>query len=166
MPCRLPRATVCWSKTVASRPPALCAIIALKLGKALLLLFLALGAWKLSDQNLPGLFRHLLLILHLDPEKQFFVDLGLKLGQISSQKLQWMAAGTGLYGLCSLTEGVGLLLRAQWAGWLAIAESCFFIPIEVYELLHRASIAVGLILLINVWIVVYLWVNRERLFRR
>jgi len=153
------------SKTASGRAPTLYAIIFFKLGKALLLLLLALGVWKLSDRNLPGLFRQVLLFLHLDPEKQFFVDLGLRLGQISQHRLQWVAAGTAFYSLFSLAEGIGLWLRAGWAGWMAIGESCFFIPIEVYELLHRFSVTVTVVLIINVGIVWYLLANRERLFR-
>lgn len=146
------------------RAPTLLAIILFKLAKALLLFLLALGVWELSDRNLPALFRQVLLFLHLDPEKQFFVDLGLRLGQLTEQKLQWMAAGTGVYGLFSLAEGVGLWQRARWAGWMAIGESSFFIPIEVYELLHRFSLTVAVVLVINVGIVWYLLANRRRLF--
>jgi hypothetical protein len=70
-----------------------------KLGKALLLMLLALGVWQLSDRNLPALFRQLLLFLHLDPEKQFFVDLGLQLSRLSAERIQWVAAGTVFYSL-------------------------------------------------------------------
>jgi len=147
------------------RAPTLYVIACLKLGKALLLILLALGVWQLSDENLPALFRQTLLFLHLDPEKQFFVDLGIQLGRISSQKILWVAAGTVFYSLFSLAEGIGLLWRAGWAGWMAIGESAFFIPIEVYELVHRSSAAAAGVLLLNGWIVEYLLVNRERLFR-
>lgn len=148
-----------------TRAPTLYAIIWFKLGKALLLMLLALGVWQLSDRNLPALLRQVLLFLHLDPEKQFFVDLGLQLGRLSAQRVQWVAAATLFYSLFSLAEGVGLWLRAGWAGWMAIGESAFFIPIEVYELLHRFSPTVAVVLVINTGIVWYLVANRERLFR-
>jgi uncharacterized membrane protein (DUF2068 family) len=74
-----------------------------------------------------------------------------------------------------LVEAVGLMFRVSWAGWLAIGESAFFIPIEIYELVHRPlradpnrhghPIIVLIILGINVWIVWYLLKNRHRLFR-
>ena len=60
---------------VKQRAPTLYVIIAIKLGKGLLLLLAALGVYSLSDDNLPEAFRQLLLFLHLDPEKQFFADL-------------------------------------------------------------------------------------------
>jgi len=56
------------------------------------------------------------------------------------------------------------MFRVGWAGWMAIGESAFFIPIEVYEITHDFSITVLLILAFNVLIVWYLFQNRERLF--
>jgi uncharacterized membrane protein (DUF2068 family) len=60
---------------------------------------------------------------------------------------------------------LGLIFRVSWAGWLAIGESAFFIPIEVFELARRPSWMVDVILVLNVVIVWYLFQNRERLFR-
>ena len=76
-----------------------------------------------------------------------------------------MAGGTLFYSLFSLVEGVGLIFRVSWAGWLAIGESAFFVPIEVYELVRHPSLAVLVILALNVFIVWYLFQNRHRLFR-
>lgn len=147
------------------RAPTLYAIIAIKLLKGLLLLLLGLGVYSLSDNNLPAEFRALLLALHIDPEKKFFTDLAGRLGQITPVNVVWMARGTVFYSLFSLTEGIGLVFRVSWAGWLAIGESVFFIPIELYELLHRFTWGVLVILTLNVLIVWYLFQNRRRLFR-
>ena len=147
------------------RAPTLYVIIAIKLIKGLLLLLLALGVYSLADNNLPQEFRTLLQLLHLDPEKKFFVDLAARIGAISEIKMVWLSFGTGIYSLFSLVEGVGLMFRVSWAGWLAIGESAFFVPIEMYELVHRFKIAVMAILILNVFIVWYLFQNRHRLFR-
>jgi uncharacterized membrane protein (DUF2068 family) len=57
---------------------------------------------------------------------------------------------------------------------MAIGESAFFIPIEIYELLQQASpdrarpghpVTLTVILAINIVIVWYLLQNRQRLFR-
>ncbi len=75
------------------------------------------------------------------------------------------AVGTFLYSLFALVEGIGLTFRVSWAGWLSIGESAFFIPIEIYELIHRGfSWTVFGILVFNVFIVWYLFENRQRLF--
>ncbi|MFO1487813.1 MAG: DUF2127 domain-containing protein [Verrucomicrobiota bacterium] len=150
---------------ISKRAPTLYVIIAMKLGKGSLLLLLALGVYSLSDNNLPEEFGRLLEFLHLDPEKKFFSDLAQSLQEITPAKVVWLARGTVLYALFSLVEGVGLIFRATWAGWLAIGESAFFIPIEIFELLHGFSVGLLLILAVNVGIVWYLYRNRARLFR-
>jgi uncharacterized membrane protein (DUF2068 family) len=150
---------------VKKRAPTLYVIIAIKLGKGLLLLLLAAGVYSLSDNNLPEEFRQGLQFFHLDPEKRFFTELANKLSQITPANLVWIARGTVLYSLFSLVEGVGLVFRVSWAGWLAIGESMFFIPIEVYELIRGFKMSLLVILGLNVMIVWYLFQNRQRLFR-
>lgn len=150
---------------IKKRAPTLYVIIAIKLGKGLLLLLAALGVYHLSDDNLPSAFRQLLLFLHLDPEKQFFADLETKVALISAAKMRLLAGGTVLYSLFSWVEGIGLILRVSWAGWLAIGESAFFVPIEIYELMHRVTPTIVLVLALNILIVWYLFANRYRLFR-
>jgi len=152
------------TKEVIARAPTLYAIIAIKLAKGVLLLLLAAGVYSLTDDNLPQEFRQSLQFFHLDPEKAFFTELARKISEITPANLIWIARGTVLYSLFSLVEGTGLIFRVSWAGWLAIGESVFFIPIEIYELMHRYSLSVLVILAINVVIVWYLFQNRERLF--
>src|SRR4051794_34939154 len=150
---------------VVRRAPTLYFIIAIKLLKGILLLLIALGVYSLSDNNLPDEFRSLLQFLHLDPEKKFFSALAEKISKITPNNVIWLARGTLFYSLFSLVEGVGLIFRAQWAGWLAIGESAFFIPIEIVELMHKFSWIVTAILVLNVFIVWYLFTNRHRLYR-
>jgi uncharacterized membrane protein (DUF2068 family) len=155
------------------RAPTFYFIIAFKLGKGLLLLLLAARVYTLHDKALPEQFRQTLEFFHLDPEKKFFTELANKVSEITPANLIWFARGTVLYSLFSLLEGIGLLFRISWAGWLAIGESAFFIPIEVYELLLRFSLrnhfrqtlSLLAILGLNVFIVWYLLQNRHRLFR-
>jgi len=152
-------------RTGKKRAPTFYVIITSKLLKGVLFLLLALGAYNLSDNDLPEEFRQLLLFLHLDPEKKFFSDLADKIGDITPANLIWLARGTVLYSLFSLVEGTGLIFRVPWAGWLAIGESAFFVPIEILELVHHFTWSVTVILGFNVLIVWYLFQNRERLFR-
>ena len=147
------------------RAPTLYAIIVIKLVKGLTVLSLAIMAYALSDNDLPVEYQRLLHWLRVNPENKFFSEFAVKVGTISEAKVLWVAAGTLLYSLFSLVEGIGLIFRIPWAGWLAIGESAFFIPIEVYELLHSFSMTVSIILVVNVVIVWYLLRNRDRLFR-
>lgn len=148
-----------------TRAPTLYAIILVKLLKGGLFLSMAIVAYTLSDNDLPVEYRHLLHYLRLNPEKKFFSELALKVGALTEAKILWVAAGTAVYSLFSIVEGVGLMFRVPWAGWMAISESAFFIPIEVFDLIHRFSETVFIILVINIVIVWYLFLNRERLFK-
>ena len=159
---------------VKKRAPTLYAIITLKLAKGLLFVSLAIVMYTLSDNNLPEDYRHLLQNLRFNPERKFWVDLAAQIGQLTEAKVLWAAAGTLVYSTFSLVEGIGLIFRVSWAGWLAIGESVFFIPIELYELVHRGNpeaphlrhtITVLVVLVINIIIVWYLLQNRHRLFR-
>ncbi|MEI7941264.1 MAG: DUF2127 domain-containing protein, partial [Verrucomicrobiota bacterium] len=100
--------------------------------------------------------------------------LAVRVGQLSEANVLWAAAGTLVYSMFSWVEGVGLIFRVSWAGWLAIGESAFFIPIEIYELVHRTlperprpghTVMLLVILGLNILIVWYLLQNRHRLFR-
>lgn len=150
---------------VKKRAPTLWAIIIFKLLKGSLFVALALVMYTLSDNDLPADYRQLLHILRLNPERKFFADLAIKVGNLTEAKVLWAAAGTLLYSLFSLVEGVGMIFRVGWAGWLAIGESAFFIPIEIFELIHRPRWLVFGILALNIFIVWYLFTNRNRLFR-
>jgi uncharacterized membrane protein (DUF2068 family) len=147
------------------RAPTLYAIIIVKLLKGALFLSMAIVAYTLSDNDLPDEYRQLLHHLRLNPERKFFSELAVKIGTITEANVLWVAAGTAVYSLFSLIEGTGLIFRVPWAGWMAIGESAFFIPIEIFDLVHRYSTTVFVILVINIVIVWYLFANRERLFK-
>lgn len=140
-------------------------IIAIKLGKGLLLLAVALGVYSLAGYDLTALFEKSLRVLNLDPESSFFQKLEVKIGQITPTNVRWVAAGTFIYSMICLVEGIGLSLRISWAGWLAMGEALFFIPIEIFELRRSFSVTVLGILIFNIFICYYLFHNRERLFK-
>ncbi len=161
------------------RAPTLYFIVAFKCAKGLAALLVALSAYNLTDNNLPEDFRRLLEFFHLDPEKKFFVELADRIAEITPNNLNWLAVISVVYGLFMLLQAVGLALRVGWIVWLVIAESAFFVPIEIFELVHRRApnlenhphlfahpkIVIAIILAANVAIVWYLFKNRDRLIR-
>lgn len=163
-----------------ARPaPTLYFIVGIKLLKGVAALLFAYSAYSLTDNNLPDEFRKLLEFLHLDPEKKFFLDLADRIGEITPANLKWVAIGSTTYGLFMMLQAVGLALRVSWIVWLVIAESAFFIPIEVFELVRRHTpaaenhphlfahprIGVAVVLVVNVAIVWYLFKNRARIIK-
>jgi uncharacterized membrane protein (DUF2068 family) len=162
------------AELVKKRAPTLYVIIGIKLLKGLFFVTLAIVMYTLSDNDLPAEYKDLLHHLRLNPERKFWIDLAAQIGHLTEAKVLWAAAGTLVYSLFSLVEGVGLMFRISWAGWMAIGESAFFIPIEIYDLVHRTvperphqghTVTVLIILAINILIVWYLLQNRHRLFR-
>jgi uncharacterized membrane protein (DUF2068 family) len=163
------------------RAPTLYFIVAIKLTKGAVLLLAAAGFFSLAGQDLEGLFDQFVHWIHLDPENRFFNSIGDWLATVTAANVRALAIGTLLYGLFLLVGGTGLALRAKWAIWLAIGESAFFIPIEIYELVRRLgshipihdephvsypNLGLFVVLVINIIIVWYLLENRHRLFRQ
>ncbi|MGD0085810.1 MAG: DUF2127 domain-containing protein [Verrucomicrobiota bacterium] len=159
--------------------PTLYFIVAIKLAKGVVLLLAAAGIFSLVGKDLSDVFDQFLRWVHLDPEHRFFSNIGDWLDTVTPANMRNLANVTLLYGLFLLVGGTGLALRAKWAIWLAIGESAFFIPIEIFELAHRRSeltgqarpmlahpkIGLAIVLALNVLIVWYLLKNRQRLFR-
>ena len=156
------------TKENLKRAPTLYAIIVFKLAKGLLFAGLALALYMLSDNDLPADYQNALERLnhytHVNPEKRFWVELQDKVDTLTEAGMVHAAIGTLVYSLFALVEGVGLMFRISWAGWLSIGEAAFFVPIEVFELVHRFRLVVFGIMLCNIFIVWYLYQNRERLF--
>jgi len=159
--------------------PTLYFIVAVKLIKGAALVLLALGVFSLAHRDLSDVFDQFLRWVHLDPERSFFQGIGDWLDTITPNNVRAVASGTFLCGIFLIVLGLGLAFRAKWAIWLAIGESAFFIPIEIYELVrhrppeapprpeifHHPKIGLAIVLALNILIVLYLFKNRERLFR-
>ena len=155
------------SEPPLKRAPTLYFIIAFKLVKGSLFVALAVTVYALSDNNLPYEYHRLMEMLQVHPANKFFARLALSVGSLTENDLLWTALGSFVYSSFSLVEGIGLMFRQSWASWLAVGESGFFIPIEIYELLRpeHFSWLVMVILIVNIIIVWYLLVNKDRLFR-
>jgi uncharacterized membrane protein (DUF2068 family) len=161
--------------------PTLYFIVVHHLIKGVLLLLAAVGLSALAGRDLGDLWDQLLRWFHLDPAQRFFARIGDMLDQITPANLRFAQTGAFIYGLMLSVGAIGLGLRARWAVWLAIGESAFFIPIELYELVRQHNLPpsaphhhpvfphpeLGLlvVLTINILIVIYLSKNRNRIFR-
>jgi uncharacterized membrane protein (DUF2068 family) len=157
-------------KEVLKKAPTLYAITIFKLLKGAVFLGVALVIYQHSDRDLPAEYQNLLDWLHhwmkVNPEREFWTDMALAVENLTATRVMHIAMGTFIYSLFSLVEGIGLLFRAKWAGWMTISESAFFIPIEVHHLTHvNPSKFVFAIMVANIIIVWYLFRNRDRLFR-
>jgi uncharacterized membrane protein (DUF2068 family) len=158
------------------RAPTLYAIIALKIAKGLFCVALAVFLYTHSDKDLPAEFQNLLKEIRANPDSVFWTKVASQVATITEATMRHFALGTLIYSLFSLVEGVGMMFRVSWAGWLCIGESIFFIPIELNHLLRPEHVVDGRhvaagfswlvlgIFVVNIFIVWYLFKNRARLF--
>lgn len=105
--------------------------------------------------------------LNLDPGqslwKRLYDRLVVGFGQKSPATRDALGVGAILYGVLELVEGIGLWMRRRWAEYLVLIATAAFLPLEIDELFHKATVFKVLALLVNVAIMAYL-VWRKRLF--
>jgi uncharacterized membrane protein (DUF2068 family) len=168
-------------KEKPKRAPTLYLIVIGKLVEGGGLLLAAVSIYLLAQKNLPELFDEFIRWIHLDPEGRFFNAISDQLDTVTPRNVHMVASWLFIYGLFKTIGGLGLAFRLPWAVWLAIGESAFFIPIEIFELIRPHSpesemhphvmfahpkLGIAIVLSINILIVWYLFRNRGRLFRQ
>ncbi len=121
-----------------------------------MLLIVGIGALKLLHRDVANTVAHWVDILRVDPDNRYIHRLLTRVLAVTPAQLRATSAGTFIYAGLLLTEGTGLLLRKRWAEYFTIITTAGLIPLEIYELVHRLTIAKIVILAINVAIVVYL----------
>jgi len=131
-------------------------IAAFKLFKGLVLLAVAIGALRLLHRDLAGVVDHWVNAFRVDPHNRYIHWLLAKLPLVDDRKLKELSVGTFIYSAVFLTEGIGLALHKRWAEYFTIITTSSFLPLEVYELIHHATIAKGVALVINIAVVIYL----------
>ena len=86
-----------------------------------------------------------------------------KLFSLQSSTLHLVGAAVLVYALVEGIEAVGLWYQKRWAEYLTFIVTTSFIPLEVYELIHKLTPFKVFALIVNVAIVVYL-LYAKRLF--
>jgi uncharacterized membrane protein (DUF2068 family) len=147
-------------KTKGSR--GLLLIAAFKLLKGLALLALGIGALKLLHKDVAAEIAQWIDVLRVDPHNHYIQLLLDKLGMVDDRKLKALSVGTFFYSALFLTEGIGLALRKRWAEYLTIISTASLLPLEIYEIVKRASVPRIVVLIANIAIVVYLVIEVRR----
>jgi uncharacterized membrane protein (DUF2068 family) len=139
-----------------SHSRGLLVIAAFKLLKGLALLAVGIGALKLLHKDVAAIVDHWVNAFRVDPHNRFIHWLLAKLPMVDDRKLKELSIGTFIYSAVFLTEGFGLAFRKRWAEYFTIITTGSFLPLEIYELLRRATLPKGLTLAINIAVLVYL----------
>jgi uncharacterized membrane protein (DUF2068 family) len=132
-----------------------------KLFKGILLVIVAVGALRLVHKDVAAVVQHWVDLLRADPDNRFIHRIIVRSFGIQAKQLREISAGTFFYAGILLTEGIGLLMKKHWAEYFTVISTAVFIPLEVYEIVHRFTwVRVG-VLIVNAAIVWYL-VDRIR----
>jgi uncharacterized membrane protein (DUF2068 family) len=131
-------------------------IAAFKLLKGIALIAVGIGALHLLHKDVAAVADRWINAFRVDPHNRFILWLLAKLPLVNDKKLKELSVGTFVYAAVFLTEGTGLALGKRWAEYFTIITTASFLPWEVYEIIHHATVAKGVALVINIAVVVYL----------
>ena len=159
------------------RKPILTAVRAVALfeaGKAVLVLAAGLGLLSLVHHDVEAFAERLVRHSHLNPASHYpriFVDAA---SRVTDANLWMFALGALLYAIVRGVEAYGLWFERRWAEWFALIAGGVYVPVEIYELIHRPSWLKVVILLSNLAIIAYMaWAiahraeqDRERLGKK
>lgn len=134
-----------------------------KLLKALFFIGVGTGAFHLVHRDLGALVMHLIDSLPIDPEGRVVSMVMDKADLIDAHDLRRIGTGAFIYAALCLVEGTGLVSRKTWAEYVTVMLTVLGLPLEVFELLRRATWLKAAALVANLLILGYLvWVLRNR----
>lgn len=121
--------------------------------KGVVVLLAASGLLTLIHHDVHRLAALLVEHAHLNPASKYpkiFVDAA---AQLTDVRLWQLTAGAAVYAMLRLLEAYGLYREHVWAELLAAVSGAVYIPFEVAELVHRATLLGTTLLTLNLAIV-------------
>jgi uncharacterized membrane protein (DUF2068 family) len=111
-----------------------------KLLHAAFFIAVGFGLLKLRHHNVVEVLNHYVIIpYHLNPEGRFVDWLLDQAEKVSPHMLFLLGWAAFLYAALFAAEGIGLYLRRHWAEYLVVIVTGSLLPIEIYELIHKAA---------------------------
>lgn len=127
-----------------------------KLLKALLFIFLGIGALHFIKADLSETIHRIVVANNFDAESRFVSMVLEKADAIDDHRLRIVSVGSFAYATVAVVEGVGLLMELTWASYLTLILSISFLPWELYEIIRDPALWRLMVLAINLGIVAYL----------
>jgi len=133
-----------------------------KLLKGILLFGSGVGLLNLLHKDVADRVMQWINILHVDPDNRYIQNLLVKASIVNERQLKELSVGSFFYAGLLLTEGAALLMQKRWAKYFTVIVTASFIPLELWELTERFSVAKLVVIAVNVAIVWYLVVRIKR----
>jgi uncharacterized membrane protein (DUF2068 family) len=132
------------------------AIAVFEAAKGILVLLAGLGLLSLINRDVQEIAERFVRHSHLNPASHYpriFLDAS---SRVTNSYLWFLAAAAAVYAVVRLVEAYGLWFERRWAEWFALVAGAVYVPVEVYELIHRATWLKAGVLLTNLAIVAYM----------
>jgi len=129
---------------MSDRPPSdpLLRLIALfKLAKSLLFICAGFGLLHFLNKDVEARLVVLMNSLHVDSDNHLAKWALTQAGMLSNFKLEALSAIAFFYGILFGVEGTGLYLRKRWAEWFVVIMTASLLPLEIYEIVHKVTLA-------------------------
>jgi uncharacterized membrane protein (DUF2068 family) len=127
-----------------------------KLAKAAILLVVAFGTLSLLDDRTRVEMLHRITQLSSDSHFRALERFTNMVGVATKGRIEMVTIGSVFYAALFSTEGIGLLMHARWAEYFTSIVTASFLPLEIYEIVHRPDILKVSILAINIAVLIYL----------
>ena len=141
----------------ASRPDPLLRLIAFfKLVKSFLFICAGFGLLHFLNRDVESKLVALMDSLHVDSDNHVAKFCLHAAGDLTKGKKETLSAIAFFYGILFGIEGTGLFLRKRWAEWFVVIMTGSLLPLEIYEIVHKISLAKVALLAGNLIILGYL----------
>lgn len=129
--------------------------------KGLIGLLAGFGLLSLISRDLVDFAEDVVGILHLNSEGRLAHRIVETIAKLNPSNIKIFFVIALLYATKQFVEAYGLWRLRAWAEWLAIFSGALYIPVEIYELIDKPTLARAAILISNIAIVVYLYSFRK-----
>ncbi len=99
--------------------------------------------------------------LHLNSEGRLAHRIVETITKLNPSNIKLFFILSLVYATVRFVEAYGLWRLRAWAEWFAIISGSLYIPIELYELIHKPTFTRAGILIVNIAVVIYLYSFRK-----
>jgi|SRR4051812_40841522 uncharacterized membrane protein (DUF2068 family) len=134
----------------------LCVVAIFEALKGSLVLIVGFALLSFIHQDLERVAEKIVKHLHLNPASRIPRIFEALAERTTDTQLILLAFGALLYSTMRFIEAYGLWRNRIWAEWFALITSGMFLPVEIFEMLRKATPVKFLILAGNTAVVLYL----------
>ncbi len=129
--------------------------------KGLIGLGAGFGLLALINRDISDFAEDLIGFLHLNSEGRLANRIVETVVKLNPANIKIFFAIALVYATKQFVEAYGLWRLRAWAEWIAILSGVIYIPIEIYELIHKPTFTRAAILVFNIAVVLYLYSFRK-----